>query len=315
MVLSRRTPRAVALAAAGLVGAACGRGGSPAALTPAPAPALASEGGHASQTCRVGTGSPTAACGKGGSRLLDQMLAAMDLLLGQKPQIFDRSDASPSGSSGYRVVDREAYLNGLVANLQAAGLCAQRDPDDYNYERIQVKSGDGFSEDFDVLLGTGYMRHDAASYRATCVPASFPVERGADQPAVGSGCGKPYPPPLHHIVVALHLQRSAFDVLDSTPIVGPDADYCAAAGFTDGRSLCPVRPEGSPERAACEAWRVGRAEDTKRDGPTWRRNGRLCGEGGCENEPGNQYLLIAIDPGLYSACAENGICGELRVVR
>ena len=124
------------------------------------------------------------------------------------------------------------------------------------------------------------------------------------------------PPPLHHIVVDVHLARGSFDVLNSTPIVGPDADYCAAVGFTDGRSLCPVRPEGSPgERAACEAWRVGNAEDTQRPGPTWRLNGHLCAEGGCENEPSNQYLLLAFDAGLYTACAENDVCGRLRVKR
>jgi hypothetical protein len=61
---------------------------------------------------------------------------------------------------------------------------------------------------------------------------------------------------------------------------------------------------------------VGKAEDTGRPGPTWRRDGRLCTEGsGCENEPGNQYLLIATAAGLYTACAQNGICGQLRVRR
>jgi hypothetical protein len=60
---------------------------------------------------------------------------------------------------------------------------------------------------------------------------------------------------------------------------------------------------------------VGRAEDTGRPGPTWRLDGHLCAQGGCENEPQNQYLLIAIDAGLYTACAQNGICGQLRVRR
>jgi len=308
---------AVAAAAiAALASSCCGgaREGATGASTPPPAAAPAG-GAPASPTCALGAGSATAACARESSRLVDPVMAAMDALLRQRPGLFDVSDASPAESDNYRVLDKDAYLAGLVANLQAAGLCAQRDPDDYNYEQLQVKSENGFSENFDVLLGDGYMWHNGAAYRATCVPASFPVERGADLPAVGSGCGRPYPPPLHHIVVGLHLARGSFDVLDSTPIVGPDAEYCAAVGFTDGRSLCPVRPEGSPERAACEAWRVGRAEDTQRDGPTWRRDGRLCAEGGCENEPTNQYLLIAIDSGLYTACAENGICGEIRIRR
>ena len=234
-----------------------GGGGSPSVSTPTPTPAAAVDSGAAGQTCRIGAGYATAVCARQSSRLTDQVMAAMERLLEQKPQLFDKSDASPPGSDSYRVLDKDAYLSGMLANLRAAGLCAQRDPDDYNYEQLQVKSENGFSENFDVLLGVGYMWHNGASYRATCVPSSFPVERSAELPAIGSGCGRPYPPPLHHIVVSVHLARGAFDVLDSTPIVGPDADYCAAVGFTDGRSLCPVRTEGSPEREACEAWRVG----------------------------------------------------------
>jgi len=306
---------AASLAAFGTAAVSCGGGGSPSTPTPAPAPSATADSGSLEATCRIGAGSASAECSRQSPRLTDDVMAAMGLLLEQKPQIFDKSDASPSGSDSYRVLDKDAYLDGLLANLRAAGLCAQRDPDDYNYEQIQVKNENGFSENFDVLLGVGYMWHNGASYRATCVPSSFPVERSADLPTIGSGCGRPYPPPLHHIVVKVHLARGAFDILDSTPIVGPDAEYCASVGFTDGRSLCPVRTEGSPEREACEAWRVGKAEDTLRDGPTWRLDGRLCAQGGCENEPSNQYLLIAIDAGLYTACAQNGICGQLRVTR
>jgi hypothetical protein len=301
---------------AALVAVSCGGGGSPASSSPTPAPTAPSPSdGPVGQSCRLGAGNASAACAKQSSRLTDHVMAAMDELLRQKPQLFDRNDANPAGSNSYRVLDKDAYLAGLIASLQAAGLCAQRDPDDYNYEQIQVKSENGFSENFDVLLGVGYMWHNGAAYRATCVPAAFPVERSSELPAIGSGCGRPYPPSLHHIVVGVHLARGSFDVLDSTPIVGPDADYCSAIGFTDGRSLCPVRTEGSPERAACEEWRVGKAEDTGRPGPTWRRDGRLCAQGGCENEPSNQYLLIAIDAGLYTACAQNGICGQLRIKR
>ena len=56
------------------------------------------------------------------------VLGAMDLLVQQSPQLFDKSDESGTGTGQYRVLDKEAYLNGLVANLAAAGYCAQRDP-------------------------------------------------------------------------------------------------------------------------------------------------------------------------------------------
>jgi hypothetical protein len=98
--------------------------------------------------------------------------------------------------------------------------------------------------------------------------------------------------------------------------VGPDAAYCKQIGFTDGRSFCPVRPEGHPERGACETWAVGYAEDTGRPGPTWRHNGSLClGAPICENHPDNQYFVRAIAGGTYEACPRKGGCGTLDVSR
>jgi hypothetical protein len=311
---------AVIVASFAAVLAASCSGGSPSSSTPpATSPPSPDGNGSVGQSCRLGPGSAASACGKQPSQLTDHVMAAMDRLLKQKPQLFDVSDeAPPSGSGDYRVLDKEAYLNGIVANLQADGLCAQRDPDDYNYEQIQVKNDNGFSENFDVLLGAGYMWHNGASYRATCVPASFPVERSTELPPVGSGCGRPYPPPVHDMNVKVHIRYGDYDLLDSTPIVGPDAAFCQAIGYSDGRAFCPVRMEGSPERSACEAWRTGAAEDTGRSGPTWRRNGAFCtgAEGnGCQNSPDNQYGLFAYRSGTYTACAANGICGTVQVQR
>jgi hypothetical protein len=104
-------------------------------------------------------------------------------------------------------------------------------------------------------------------------------------------------------------------VLDSTPLVGPDVAYCAKIGFTDGRSFCPVRPEGHPERAACELYVTGRAADTGRPGPTWYRGSNFCTgpASGCSNHDDNQYLLVAHASGSYRACARSGVCGEVDV--
>ena len=106
-------------------------------------------------------------------------------------------------------------------------------------------------------------------------------------------------------------------LLDSTPLVGPDGAYCTAMGWTDGRLFCPVRMEGEADRLACENWRVGQAEDTGRPGPTWRRNGRFCTgpQSGCENYAENPYQLVVYASGTYTACAQNGACGELVVTR
>ena len=45
--------------------------------------------------------------------------------------------------------------------------------------------------------------------------------------------------------------------MDSTPLVGPDGDYCLSIGFTDGRTICPLRPGGSRRPAGLRGVEVG----------------------------------------------------------
>jgi hypothetical protein len=127
-----------------------------------------------------------------------------------------------------------------------------------------------------------------------------------------SGCGDPLPPPISEITVKVHMKGSDAWTLDSTPLV-VDHAYCAKIGFTDGRSFCPVRPEGHPERAACELYAVGRALDTNRPGPTWYFKDAFCTgkASGCLNSPDNQYQLKIYVSGTFKACARNGVCGEV----
>lgn len=135
-------------------------------------------------------------------------------------------------------------------------------------------------------------------------------------PAGTSDCGAPVPPEISRVNVKVHLRGPNAWTLDATPLVGPDAAYCAAIGFTDGRQFCPVRPEGHPEREGCETFAVGVAVDTGRPGPTWRRNGDLCGGApSCENHPDNQYFVKAMASGTYQACPRTGGCGNIDVSR
>jgi hypothetical protein len=315
-----RLPVAAVAALAAFVISSCG-GGSPSGSTPAtttapqPTPTPPLCGNPSAASCPLGDGSPSADCGKASSRLVDAVVNALDQLVKQKPEIFDKTEEAGVGTGQYQVLDKEAYLNGLIANLSAEGYCAQRDPDDYTYERIQVKNENGFSETFDVLTGGGFMRR-AGSYLETCAPAAFPVDRG-DLPPAGSGCGAPYPPPISRMSCKLHFEGGEYATLDSTAIVGHDLAYCATVGFTDGRSLCPVRPETSPERVPCETWRVGYAQDTGRPGPTWTVGGKFCtGKGsGCENHPTNQHQLLVYASGSYQVCAQTGSCCTVEVER
>jgi len=149
---------------------------------------------------------------------------------------------------------------------------------------------------------------------ATPPPAPQPTPEPPPPPGAGS-CGNPVPPPIGRVNVKIHIRGPRMYTLDSTPQV-VDAAYCAAIGFT-GRQACPVRPEGHPEREACEKYAVGNARDTGRPGPTWTRNGNYCtgGASGCENHPDNQYLLFAIEGGTYEACVKGGVCGSITFER
>jgi hypothetical protein len=278
----------LALLAALLVGAflspSCGGGGSPSSSTPpttvapqpTPTPPTGGGGGVGASSCPLGPGDLNAECEKTSSRLVNAVFDAMDRLVQQKPQIFDKTDESGTGTGQYRVLDHEAYLN-----------------------------------------GSGHVRRNG-TYFETCTPANFPVDRGGLPPA-GSGCGYPYPQPISRMNCKLHLYGPDFYTLDSTALVGPDSGYCAQIGYTDGRALCPVRIEGSPERVPCETWRVGYAKDNGRAGPTWTNaiTGKYCTgpASGCENHPTNQYALLVYSTGTYQVCANSGSCCSVEVQR
>ena len=139
---------------------------------------------------------------------------------------------------------------------------------------------------------------------------------GSDGGASGT-CGEPFPPSVSRFNVKVHSRQADRVVLDATPLVGPDAEYCSKIGFPD-RTICPVRPEGDPERQACEAAQVGLADDTGRYGPTWSANGEPCdgsdhGGASCANHSDNQYLALAYGKGAFRACAASGVCGEIQL--
>jgi hypothetical protein len=320
-MMSPRRAAVVAVAAVGLIPlliSSCGGGGSPASSTPpstvpstpqaTPTPASGGGDSFSQLNCPFGKGDPQAACERRTPQLLGDVEAAMDALVRQRPQIFDLNDEASPGTRAYRVLDKNAYADGLVANLRSAGLCSERDADDALLETIKVKNTSDFSEDFDVLLSSGHMRRGAGAYRQTCNPSSFPVERTADSPPIGSGCFKPYPPPVTRFKCEVHMKGPEYYTLDATPMVGPDVAYCASVGFPD-RSICPIRPEDAPDRSACEQWRVGKARDTGRPGPTWTKaDGSYCTgpASGCANHPDNQFQLWTYAKGSWVATAENG---------
>lgn len=253
--------------------------------------------------------------------LLSDVETAIELIPQRQPGILDLADENPRGSRQYRILDGKRFIDAVLENLRAAGLCAEADYD-FPLEAISVKSSNDFSEDFVLVVWGSWVKRGPSSYRRSCSPAAFPIDPDPGWPPPGSGCGKPYPEPIHHFNAKVHLKGPDYATLDSTPIVGPDANYCSAIGYTDGRAYCPVRGEGSRDREACESWRVGKATDTGRGGPTWQHgkgeNAEYCkglAVNGCANHPDNQYQLLAARGGTYVMCAQNGACGEAYVDR
>jgi hypothetical protein len=269
--------------------------------------------------CRLGDGAPNAVCKRTGySRLLVHVDGAIDRTVAKHPEAFRLDQEAGRGSRQYEVVNRAVYLQGVVDEIRAAGLCAELNY--ANQDLVDVKEENGFSERFQLYHTpdtTGYILREG--YQKTCTPASFPVVPDADGPPAGSGCNKPYPPPIGSFNSRPYMTLGAVWTMDSTPIVTYDKEYCASVGFTDGRIHCAVRPEGDPERRACENWRVGTTADTGQPGPTWTRNGEFCTgrESGCAHHPENPYQLLVYENGSghYRVCAANGVCADVDVQR
>jgi hypothetical protein len=324
MICLRNLPtasRVSAVAALALLASSCGNDGSDwtppptAVVSPPPSTLPPTSGGSGSSSCPLGEGDENAVCERTVSTMMPYIDAAIDTVVAEHPEFFDLTIESGEQTRQYKVLDKEAYLDTVVEELRKMGLCSQRS--EFDLELVQVKESNDLSEDYDIYLSDGFIRRGGATYRESCTPAKFPLPRPANAPPEDSGCGRPFPPPISRFNVKVHFRAGEYWTLNATPLVGHDVEYCAAIGYTDGRSLCPVRPEGHPERLACEEWAVGRAEDTGRIGPTWFLEDHLCTgpESGCQNAPDNQYLLWAYASGHYSACTAAKACGYLNVDR
>ena len=148
-------------------------------------------------------------------------------------------------------------------------------------------------------------------------PAPTPIPTPTPDPTptpIATSCD-PLPPPISRFKLKVQAKNRQYWDVDATPLVGPNIPYCRSIGFTDGRSICSIRPEGDPQRTECEIYAVGIAEDTGRPGPTWTRDGEYCTgpESECVHDDVNLFQLRVYTGGLIKACAENKACGEVFV--
>lgn len=185
--------------------------------------------------------------------------------------------------------DKYEALDLIGAELRKMALCAGRDAD-----AVLVLAEDGKWEEYHAVRFTdGCWSQD---------PAQMPKYRHeylGTNPAPPA-CGEPTPPTVMEWKVVEHQKGPNRTIVDSTPLVGP-ASYCAAIGFTDGRSRCPVRQEGASDTDACNAVAVG--------APFWSGNGMVSPENGY------QYWVPRGTSGTVTVCASVAphVCGAVAV--
>ncbi|HUL76184.1 MAG TPA: hypothetical protein VL691_02895 [Vicinamibacteria bacterium] len=117
----------------------------------------------------------------------------------------------------------------------------------------------------------------------------------------------PTPPPLLRMQLKIHSDDGGRYVLDSKPVV-PNVDhYCDRVGFGKWK-FCDTRPEGDPQRTACNDPAQGRASDGVRWGPTWYYGTELCTQSTeCALHESNQFMAIAHHNGTFYACAADTV--------
>ena len=144
-------------------------GPSPSAVAASPSPVVVPSASPAAAACKYGMGDPDTFCARRNPAMLGDVDAAIERLVQQHPDYFILTDQN--GPGGYKVLKPTEYHQGVVSNLQSAGFCAEMDT-----VTVSVRNGIDFSEDYDILLGTGHVRRGQGSYRQTCTPPSFPLD-------------------------------------------------------------------------------------------------------------------------------------------
>ena len=184
--------------------------------------------------------------------------------------------------------DCPTNLKALAATItQQTGKCVIA-----GYEAVFILRDDGLAEEnHTCYFGNGQWTN-----------AGFGKFIGCHTVGASSACNNPDPIPLSRFGVKEHTKGPAWTTLDSTPNVGPDVAYCAKIGFTDGRSICPVRQEGAVDREACEAEIVGT--------PQWTGPGEV--------HPENPYLYrvargVSGTATVCGSAVEPFVCGSVNV--
>ena len=127
--------------------------------------------GYSSACATVGYGTSDVTCGGDQpSAFLGDVEDAIDKLIASKPEIFNFS--VPAADGGLRVVDRDAYYQGVADILGSKGLCAAPS---FGPVTLLVKKTNEWSEAFVILSPRESVRKGASVFAARCTPAEFPL--------------------------------------------------------------------------------------------------------------------------------------------
>jgi hypothetical protein len=122
------------------------------------------------QDCSPGPGTGDAdQCHDGPSCYLSTIQAGVHAMIDGHPDWFT-PDPTHSDCPKINDANLDDFLDGVVAYIEAAGLCAIRDPNAYG-EEITIKHDNGYAESFDIVASWGCARYGAGIYTGYCAPA------------------------------------------------------------------------------------------------------------------------------------------------
>jgi len=117
--------------------------------------------------CSPGPGTGEAdTCIDGTSCFLSNVKAAVLAQINGQPSWFDyqNPDNCPF------ILQIDLFMDGVVADLEAQGVCAIRDPNAPG-EEVTVKHDNAYAENFDIVASNGCARYGDLIYTSTCIPA------------------------------------------------------------------------------------------------------------------------------------------------